>query len=310
MNEGLWAAIDRAELYSRRGAHAAAIEAWRDVLTEDPMIARAHAALASSLLEERRLVGARAEASRALELEAENTQALLVLSLCDFFENHRKKALARLDEVLAIDPLSVEALQIKSQFLRDKGDWQGAEDAITEALRIWPGSRASQLEKARVAHSRGRLDEAEVQARELVAEDPYNVGALALLGEIRRDRGDVEEAWHLAMSALSIDANNVEALDLLGGVKLSRNLIGGMYWHIARFLRRLGNRWIMWFAWGLWLGYMMVLSTMDYYEASELVEWLFIAAYLAFGLGIYANRLLVDRIVMKELRKFRMRPDY
>jgi len=97
---------------------------------------------------------------------------------------------------------------------------------------------------------------------------------------------------------------------LLGGVKLSRNLIGGMYWHIARFLRRLGNRWIMWFAWGLWLGYMMVLSTMDHFQASELVQWLFIAAYLAFGLGIYANRLLVDRIVMKELRKFRMHPDY
>ncbi len=306
----MWAAYDRAESLARRGHHGAAIEAWRDVLTEDPMIANAHAGLASSLFEERRLVGARAEASRALELDAQNTQALVVLSLCDFFENRRKQAIARLDEVLAIDPLNIEALQIKSQYLRDAGNWQGAEETITEALRLWPGNRASQLELARVAHSRGRLDEAEAKARELVAQDPHHVGALVLLGEIRRDRGDVDEAWHLAMSALSIDANNVEALDLLGGVKLSRNLVGGIYWHIARFLRRLGNRWIMWFAWGLWLGYMMVLSTMAHFEASELVQWLFIAAYLAFGLGIYANRLLVERIVRKELTKFRMRSDY
>lgn len=310
MNEAVWAAMERAQGYARRGAHGAAIEAWRDVLTADPMMASAHAGLASSLFEERRMVGARAEATRALELDAENTLALLVLSMCDFFENHRKKAIARLDEVLAIDPLNVEALQLKSQFMRDAGNWQAAEDAIGEALRIWPGERSSLLEQARVAHSRGQLDKAEAQARELVADDPYNVGALVLLGEIRRDRGDVEEAYRLAMSALSIDANSAPALDLLGGVKVSRNIVGGFFWHAARFLRRLGNRWLLWFAWAVWLGYAMIITTMDHYQVSELGVWLFIAAYLALCLGLYGNRVLIDRIVAKELRKFRMSGDY
>ncbi|TIX49462.1 tetratricopeptide repeat protein [Alteraurantiacibacter aquimixticola] len=310
MSEALWNAMARAQELTRRSAYGAAIEAWRDVLTEDPMIADAHAGLAQCLIQEHRMIGARAEATRALELDAENTLAMMALALCDFFENRRKSALSRLGEVLAINPRDVDALQMKSQFLRDRGDWQAADDAISEALEISPGNRASLLEKARVSHSRGRLDAAEQQARTLVAEDPRDVGALVLLGEICRDRGNVDEAYRLVMSALSIDANNAEALDLMGGVKLSRNLIGGIYWHIARFLRRLGNRWLLWFAWGLWLGYMMVLSTMGYFEASELVRWLFVAAYLAFALGIYANRLLVDRIVRKELQQFRMSSDY
>ena len=303
-------AYQRAMRLTRMGAHEAAIEAWRDVLTEDPLDADAHAMLAHNLMLRGRMVGARAEAMRALELDAENGEALTTLALCDFAENRRKSALARLDEALALDALDTSAMTLRVQLLRDAGRFDDARAALEELLRIAPFHREARIERAQLALRGGHRGEAHDIAAQLVADDPEFVPALVLLGELARDAGDVGEAHRLALSALSVDATDPAALDLLASVKLSRNPLGGMFWHLARLLSRMGERRVLIAMWFVYLGYMMVNSTLAWAGVNEAVRLLFVLAYLGLFLGLYLNRSMIDRMVRKELATFRIRPDY
>ena len=147
-------------------------------------------------------------------------------------------------------------------------------------------------------------------ARELVGQDPMHVGALVLLGDVARDCGDVDEAYRLALSALSVDANDQEALALLAGVKLSRNPIGGLYWHSIRKLRELSESQLLWALWPIYLGYLLILTTMDHAGTSRPGQYVFIGLYLAWGVGIWMNRSLVDWMVRRELKSFRWQGYY
>ena len=307
MSEPLDMALDRADRLMRINAYEAAIEAWRDVLTMEPDMVDAHAGLALCLFERRRMTAARVEAKRALAGDAEHSGAMLVLVLCDYFGGHRKRAMARLDELLRIDPLDAEAHYLRAQFRRMSGHWDRAEDSIRKALQLHPGSPTYRLELGRIARERGDGARAGEIARELVGQDPMHVGALVLLGDVARDRGDVDEAYRLALSALSVDANDQEALALLAGVKLSRNPVGGLYWHS---IRKLSESQLLWALWAIYLGYLLILTTMDHAGISRPWQYVFIALYLAWGVGIWMNRNLVDWMVRRELKSFRWQGNY
>ena len=64
----------------RAGNYAGAIEVWRDVLSEDPTLALAHAMLSRALLSSKRLRGAESEAKAALALDPQSAQAMLTLA--------------------------------------------------------------------------------------------------------------------------------------------------------------------------------------------------------------------------------------
>lgn len=305
MSEPLSMAVDRAKRLTRLGAFDAAIEAWRDVLTLAPDMVDAHAGLAMCLFERGRPDAARLEASRALAGNAEHTQAMHVLVLCDFYGNHRKRALARLDEILKIDPLDSDAHFVRAQLARFSGHWAQAEESIAKALELNPGNPRFRVEEGRIARQRGNGAIAYDIACELIAQDPAHIDALVLLGELMRDRGDVDEAYRLALSALSIDASHQDALSLLAGVKLSRNPIGGVYWHSIRKLRELSESQFLWAVWAIYLGYLLIMSTMRHANVPPIWQYIFIGIYLAWGVGIWMNRNLIDRMVKRELKSFR-----
>lgn len=145
MSEPLDTALDRAERLIRMDAFKTAIEAWRDVLTMAPDMLDAHAGLALCLFERHRMTAARVEAKRALAGDAAHSGAMLVLVLCDYFGGHRKRAMARLDEVLRIDPLDAQAHYLRAQFRRMSGHWDRAEDSIRKALQLHPAFRPTAL---------------------------------------------------------------------------------------------------------------------------------------------------------------------
>ena len=310
MNEALPHALDRAARLMRMEAYDQAIEAWRDVLTMTPDLAEAHAGLAMALVQRKRLVAAQIEAERALEGDAQCIQAMLALALCDYFDNHRKRALKRLDEMLALSPLYAEAHYLHALLLHDMRQWNSAEGAIAKALELEPDNAAYRLELGRIARERGDPARADSIARELVGRDPLHVGALVLLGNLARDAGDIDEAYKLALSALNIDASDNDALTLLAGVKLSRNPIGGLFWHTVRKLQRFSLRQLAWVVSGIYLGYLMILTTMAHLRVPLALQYVFIALYLAWGIGVWVNRNIVDRMVRRELQGFRWQDDY
>ncbi len=131
-----------------------------------------------------------------------------------------------------------------------------------------------------------------------------------ILGNIQRRRGDVEEAYTLAMSALSVNASDPAALELLASVKVSRNIIGGMFWHVARLLQKVGEQKLIWLLWFIYVGYLMVLTTMRTFEVSETLQDLFVLLYVAFWIGFWISRSMIDRMVRKELTQFRFANSY
>lgn len=310
MSDGLHFTLDRAHHYSRIGLHAQAIEAWRDVLSEDPGMAEAHAGLANSLFQERRIVAARVEAKRALELDAELTEPFLVMALCGVLENRRKRGLAHLDRVLELEPLNAEAHRIRAAVMRDAGRWTEAEEAMVRALELEPLNRDFRIEEARLAQVQGQSERAEAIVLDLLASNPGDVDALVILGTIQRKRGDTDEAYTLAMSALAVDASDPTALELLASVKLSRNIVGGLFWHATRLIQQVGERRLIWLLWLIYVGYLMVLTTMRTFAVSETLQDLFVLLYIAFWIGLYVNRSLIDRMVRKELTQFRFSRTY
>lgn len=303
-------AMIRAERLSQSGNSAAAVEAWRDVLSEDPGIAEAHAALAMALVEQRRLTAAVSEAQAALVLDAENIRARYVLALTYFIRNRHKDSLRLFDEALAIAPWDVSGWVQKAQVLRSMGRNRDAEAAIEEASRLAPDTPAVLVELGWQA--RARRDAAAVQAisASILSRDPDNVSALVLMGHARRDSGNREDALDLAMSALSVDPRDSSALALLAQVKLSSNPIGGFYWHYLRLFENLSDPQRVLVATLVYLGYLMTGTGMSHAGAPEWVRWTFVALYLAISVGAIATEAMIDWMVQRELKAFRLRRGY
>lgn len=304
------AATARARHLSNLGHYDAAIEIWRDILSEDPLLPHAHAGLAQALFGARRMTAATAEAREALRLDPEATDAMLVLALTAYFEGRTALALDRIEHLLGVDPLSVGALALKAQILRIEGRLDEAGGAIDTALAIDPASLDALVERGWLA--RDRRDRATVEqiAGDLIARDPGYQPSFVLLGYARRDAGDHEAALDLALQALAIDPMDREALNLIVSVKLAANPIGGLFWHIVRYLTtmRESRRLIL-----IGLVYFLYLATLTTFERTGLPEalsWLFIAAYLALGLGIYLNEQLVRWLVDRERRQVALRVGY
>lgn len=303
-------AIIRAERLYHSGNSAAAVEAWRDVLSEDPAIAEAHAGLALALVEQRRLTAADSEARAALALDAENIRARHALALTHFIRNRHKEALRLFDEALAIAPWDVSGWIQKAQVLRSLGRNREAETAAGEASRLAPDSPAVLVELGWQARIRRDAAAVEALAGAILSRDPDNVSALVLMGHARRDAGSREEALDLALSALSVDPRDSAALALLAQVKLSSNPVGGFYWHYLRLFENLSDPQRVLVATLIYMGYLMIGTGMAHAGAPEWLHWTFVALYLAIAVGAIATENMIDWMVRRELKAFRLRRGY
>jgi len=304
------AAAERARRLLHRGDHAAAIEVWRDILSEDPLLAFAHAGLAGALFAARRMTAASAEARQALGLDPECTEAMLVLALTGYFEGHTDKALKRLDHLLGVDPLSVDAMVLKAQILRVEGRHAEARAAIDSALELAPLSSDALIERGWLARDTRDRDTVARIAADLITRDPDHLPSLVLLGHARRDAGDRAAARDLALQALAIDPMDQPALNLFASVKLAENPVGGMFWHIIRYLATMRESRRLLLVALVYFLYLATLSTFDWFGLPEPLSWLFVALYLFLGLGLYLNEQIIRWLVDRELRKVALHPNY
>ena len=303
-------AMIRAERLYQSGNSAAAIEAWRDVLSEDPGIAEAHAALAMALVEQRRLTAAISEAHAALAIEAENIRARYALALVHFMRNRHGEALRLFDEALAIAPWDVSGWVQKAQVLRTIGRTQEAQAAIDEAAGLAPDAPAVLIELGWQARARRDAAAVEPIAASILSRDPDYAAALVLMGHARRDVGARDEALDLALSALSVDPRDSAALALLAQIKLSSNPIGGFYWHYLRLFENLSDAQRVLVATLVYLGYLMIGSAMTHYAVPDWIRWVFIAVYVGISVGAIATEAMIDWMVQRELKNFRLRRGY
>jgi predicted O-linked N-acetylglucosamine transferase (SPINDLY family) len=98
--------------------------------------------------------------------------------------------------------------------------------AVPETL---PTRSGSLIEQAAELHGRGRLDEAALIYREILARDPQDFDATQLLGVLALQQGRLEDAQRLIGAAISISPHDVASLGNLGVSYLSAGHFASAY---------------------------------------------------------------------------------
>lgn len=140
-----------------------------------------------------------------------------------------REALVRLDELLADEPGSVRALNLKAKILFSLGDKQKALDAVTAAQAHAPGIVESHVLAGMFLIDLGRAEEAETALRRALALDPALGNAHALLGSLAAASERPSEAVEHFDRALALGAEGValrlryaEVLHSLGRIEESK----------------------------------------------------------------------------------------
>ncbi len=110
------------------------------------------------------------------------------------------------DRAVALDPSLAAGWTSLSVIKRIYDwDWEGAETAVQEALRLEPGNVDAVGEAADVAATLGRLDEAISLSQQAVALDPLGLGPLARQGGVLVAAGRLDEAEAVKRHLLTLD---------------------------------------------------------------------------------------------------------
>lgn len=120
-----------------------------------------------------------------------------------------RQAVARLRDVVRLDPEGVEAMQEMAALLYMSGDYDRSQEAYNLVLARQPMNRAAVLGAARVHRQRQEYESASEKLRSLLRYNPNDAEAWMALGDIGVYKGDeilARECYTRAMHAKSGDA--------------------------------------------------------------------------------------------------------
>lgn len=292
-----------------RGNHQGAIEPLRDVLTEEPDNASAHALLSHSLLLTRRRHAARYEADRALECAPEYDFAHRVRAMVALAENDRPRAEEGFRTAIALDPADSANLLGLAHFERVRGRRQEAIALIAKAIALDGASASAELARGQLELDDGRADAAEAAARQVLSAEPGNADAQVLLGNARLRQGDVGGARELALWALQNEADNADALELLVDVKARQSWFLGLWWRYNIWMGGLGGERAIVVLIVAYMVYSLArMALADSGQASLAsgltILWLILCVYT------WSGGAMRDRMVARELAGVKLRRDF
>jgi Tfp pilus assembly protein PilF len=301
--------LERAIAALRRNDMATAIDHLRDVLTEEPEHAGAHALLAFSLLGSRRRHAARHEANQALACNPELPLAHRASGYVALAEANIGQARLAFQKALELDPSDEQNLLALARCDSAQGNWTAALDNIERALERDAGSGEALEAKGRVHLARGQLPEAEAAARAALALDPESAEALTLLGAVRLRAGDKDAARDLALWALQIDPSDDSALRLMADIKARQSWLLGLWWRYMVWLSKLGNEravLVLTLTYIVYQAGVFLLGDLGLESAALGLSllWLMLCIYTWTASSIQRN------MVAKELERVRLKPDF
>jgi predicted Zn-dependent protease len=154
-------------------------------------------ALASGYLVSYRLQEAAYVLGLWLERQPENTQAILMQSMLDIDRDRYEDAVAKLRQVVELDPEHAEARQRLADFLVELGHATEALPHLEQLRRKAPADVQVQLTLARCQNLLGRQDLAKKILDDVLARQPHFPPALAERGKLAMQDGQLDqaEAW-------------------------------------------------------------------------------------------------------------------
>lgn len=228
--------LEQAEVQRRLSNHRGAIELVQKALALDPNHARAHAALAFSLLSARRLPGAGIEIRTALALDGNDGNIHYVAAAVMTAERKLDDAWAHV--LIALDEDNADAathvLGASIQVLR--GDPARARELLHEALELEATHCGALTELARIELASGDRAGAEEHIEAALKSDPADHDAHVVAGYIDLAKGDDSAAEQHARFVLNHDATDEGGLRLFTAVKAKRSVLLGLWWRWNTFI--------------------------------------------------------------------------
>lgn len=222
--------LEQAEVQRRLGNHRTATELLQRALALDPDHARAHAALAFTLLGARRLPAATIEMGAALHLDGNDPYVHYVAAAV--LRARRKLDDAWAHCLIALEDPAAEAathvLGAQIQILR--GDRDRARTLLDEALALDAAHAGALTVLARLELHLGNLEAAGEHISLALKSEPENRDAHVVAGFIDLSRGDAEAAEQHARFVLNQDATDEGGLELWTAIKARRSRMLGLWW--------------------------------------------------------------------------------
>lgn len=247
--------VERARLLMEQNRHAMAQDLLRQVLAQDPNLARAHTWLALCVCQDRdRLKEATSEAERGVHLAPDDPVAHYVLAVVWQKRNEIPKALAAIHEAIALDPADAHFHGLRGQLFGQQEKWQDALDAASEGLQFDPDNELCTTIRTLALERLGRVVDAKLQAEESLRQNPDSTWAHSSHGWAMLQQGHYKEAQKSFAEALRLDPSNELARSGMIQALNSANFVYRWMHLLLIRISRLGTRnvWILMI--GLWIG--------------------------------------------------------
>lgn len=191
---------------------------FSDQSFSDPVaMASVQQSLARAFLAQGNVTEAKAAAGRALALQPESEDAVVVSARTKLAAGFPDEALTALDQVILKNPKAVKALMLKAEVLLSRGKTTEAEPLLRDVLAQDPASYDARSLLLRLAFANQKLDEATKLVDEMppaVAKKPQGRFMQAQLALARNDAAKAKE---LALPLLKVMPNYLPLLRLAAG---------------------------------------------------------------------------------------------
>jgi putative PEP-CTERM system TPR-repeat lipoprotein len=191
---------------------------FSDQSFSDPVaMASVQQSLALAFLAQGNVTEARAAAGRALSLQPDSEDAVVVGARTKMAAGFPDEALTALDQVILKNPKAIKALLLKAEVLLSSGKIAEAEPLLREVLAQDPASYDARSLLLRLAFGNQKMDE----ATKLVDEMPPAVAKKPqgrfMQGQLALAKGDAAKAKELAVPLLKVMPNYLPLLRLAAG---------------------------------------------------------------------------------------------
>jgi len=301
--------LEQARLHIQYGHIDGAIDVLRDLLSNAPDFAEAHAYLAICLLKKRRGYAATQEAFIALTLEPESSLALYALALSQFAQRQFREAELYIQRLLEIDPNDARYYRLLADLYTATEHKTKVLPLLEKALVLDPEDPDTQSKLSDYYLAVNNLGRAEYHALQALQIAPEHADALISMGQVLLQKGDITNAREHAIWALRIEPGNTSALYLLTAIKTRSNPFLGLWWRYNTWIRRIGMTRSILVLLASFLCYRIAFMTLTDIDRKDLaavvnIFWMAIVIYSFIGPTIF------EKALRKELADVKLTKNY
>ncbi|MFN0192602.1 MAG: tetratricopeptide repeat protein [Aestuariivirga sp.] len=239
--------------------------------------------------------------------EPESAQGLILrLAIADRNKPRGKKTLAAAQNVLAVDPESAIAWNLRAVAHDNLGAYDEAEHAYRQAIEFEPDDVDFLASFADFLSKTGRKEEAQSLMQRAAELEPDSVSVLVASGTEDLRAGRPDEAMEKALWALQQDPNDQSAIGLLVSIKTARSPVMGIWWRWASLMERMSNgqRWAV--VIGLYLVW-QVFSRTILKQAPDYLQIAVVALWVGFCILTWVGPSLFRKAIAREMEKVKIK---